>query len=310
MKRRFGLTLIEMLVATALTLLLVGALTQAFQIVGTNVASNRATLEMAGQIRGVNIRLQSDLANVTVPLKPWPRPSEGLGYFEYIEGWDHDGSPYLLGNTNFGDNDDVGLYTDYAAATPTPTTITSPLAEIAWWATLTDKPVTDVDQNGLLDTGNGSVDPDQGEDFTLYRRVLLIRPDLGTLAQFPPPTSTTPNPTYNINTQADLLNLRTNIRQFYGENDVSVRIVRNFIPAGSNNLQVFMVANSLEDLTKRENRFAHSRIVADNPSAAPWTPGVPPPGRQRVALRYYSATFPHHLDRDYTSATSLPTLRI
>jgi hypothetical protein len=319
-----------MLVATAVTLLLVAALTQAFHIIGTSVTSNRAALEMAGQMRGVAIRLKSDLAGVTVPLKPWPDPESGLGYFEYVEGWDHDGTPYLVDNTSFGDNDDVlmftshsegepflGLYTDYYNSTPTPPTlnaspptdtIRSKQAEIVWWTTLTDQVTTDTNGDGIADTGNGNPDPDQGEDFTLYRRVLLIRPDLNEfeadaaygvdqryLVKLPPPGPINRNPTYNITNPAQMQNLYDSLRSFNAENDISVHIERRFRPAGSSNLQVLLVANSLADLTKRENRFAHSRIVADNLAG---------PGKA-----YYAPAFPHHLDRDGSSATSIPLAR-
>ena len=90
-QRRPGLTLVEILVATALTLLLVAALAEAFQFVGSSVASNRANIEMQGQLRTVANRLQRDLEGVTVPLRAWTRPAAGEGYFEIFEGWAHDG---------------------------------------------------------------------------------------------------------------------------------------------------------------------------------------------------------------------------
>lgn len=306
-RRRTGLTLIEMLVATAVTLLLVGALTQAFQIVGTAVGKNRALLEMAGQLRGVGIRLETDLSMVTVPMTPWPQPGVGKGYFEYVEGWDHDGSPYLIGNTSFGDIDDLLMFTAQSEGEPFVgvrrlfnatgiSALESTQAEIAWWSTLTDSNL------------NGSIDPDLGEDFTIYRRVLLIRPDLWTdlngngtedtgesrlVARLPRPTVVTPNPTYDITDQTDLNRLKNDLLQFYAENDISVRIVRSLSGV---DLTLRLVPNSLEDLTRREYRFAHSRIVAENPVS---------PGN----LRYYPRVFPDHIDRDATSATSLPLVR-
>jgi prepilin-type N-terminal cleavage/methylation domain-containing protein len=303
--RRDGFTLIELLIATAVTLLLVAALTQAFQVVGGAVGDNRGMLEMAGQLRGVAVRLETDLGMVTSAMSPLPQPGVGKGYFEYVEGWDHDGSPYLIGDTSFGDVDDLVMFTAQSSERPfvgvqtnsTGTGVTSlesNQAEIAWWTTLNDINASD------------TIDPDQREDFTVYRRVLLIRPNLfwtdingngiedpaeaGVVTVLPGSGS------YNITNQTDLRDLYNDLRQFYGENDISVRIVRRFVPAGSSNLQVLLVANSLEELTRRENRFAHSRIVAEDPSNS-------------GNLLYFPRLFPHHVDRDFTSATSLPLIR-
>jgi hypothetical protein len=286
-------TLIEMLVATALTLMLVAALAQAFAIVGTGVSTNRAALEMAGQLRAVSLRLQDDLSGVTIPTLPWPDPADGLGYFEYVDGADHDGSRFFwtspnAPNTNFGDADDILMFTarsnganflgSRSNGTGGVTTIESPLAEVVWFTTLTD-----VNRNGTLQ-------PAEFEDYTLYRRTLLIRPDLGTVATFPS------SGTYSTTSQPDLRSLYDNLRTFFSQNDVSVRIVEQFSGFSNSNVQVFLVANTLGDLTNRQNRFAHRRIVALDTSNAP-------------NLRYFFEAFPHQVDRDFTSATSLPLIR-
>ncbi len=280
-----------MLIATALTLMLVAALAQAFSVVGTGVANNRAALEMAGQLRAVSDRLQEDLSGCTAPTLPWPDPSEGLGYFEFVDGPGHDGSRFLLtaSNTNFGDVDDVlmftargegdgfiGLRTTVSGGITTVTSIESSLAEIIWFTTHTDT-------NGDL-----ALSPNEFEDYTLYRRALLIRPDLGTVAVFPSSTST-----YSITSQSDLRSLYDNLRRFFSRNDLSVRIVTQL---SGNNLRVSLVCNTLGDLTKRENRFAHRRVVAQDTASPP-------------DLRYFPSVFPHELDRDFTSATSLPVVR-
>lgn len=283
-------TLIEMLVATALTLMLVAALAQAFAIVGTGVSTNRAALEMAGQLRAVSLRLQDDLSGVTIPTLPWPDPADGLGYFEYVDGADHDGTRYAwaIPNTNFGDADDILMFTarsnganflgSRSNGTGGVTTIESPLAEVVWFTTLTD-----VNRNGTLQ-------PAEFEDYTLYRRTLLIRPDLGTVATFPS------SGTYSTTSQPDLRSLYDNLQTFFSQNDVSVHIVEQFSGSSNSNVQVFLVANTLGDLTNRQNRFAHRRIVAVDTSNPP-------------NLKYFFETFPHHVDRDFTSATSLPLIR-
>jgi hypothetical protein len=292
-KPTLAFTLIEMLVATALTLMLVAALAQAFAIVGTGVSTNRAALEMAGQLRAVSLRLQDDLSGLTIPTLPWPDPADGLGYFEYVDGAYHDGSRFFwtspnTPNSNFGDADDILMFTarsnganflgSRSNGSGGVTTIESPLAEVVWFTTLTD-----VNRNGTLQ-------PAEFEDYTLYRRTLLIRPDLGTVATFPS------SGTYSTTSQPDLRSLYNNLRTFFSQNDISVRIVEQFSGSSNSDVQVFLVANTLGDLTNRQNRFAHRRIVAVDTSNAP-------------NLKYFFETFPHHVDREFTSATSLPLIR-
>ena len=49
--RRFGYTLVELLVATSLTLVLLGAVAYIFGIVGQTVNESRAALEMSDRLR-------------------------------------------------------------------------------------------------------------------------------------------------------------------------------------------------------------------------------------------------------------------
>ena len=235
-RRRCGLTLIEMLVAMTITLIMVLAVVQIFEVAGTTVANGRATLEMSGQLRAVEHRLRQDLAGVTVPMLPWPMPGAGQGYFEYYEGSMRDIPVPNAANTTIGDFDDVLMFTARSSnepfvgrvqggivKSPTPNvfeTIESRLAEVIWWCRFEDA------------NANGSWD--MGEQITLHRRVLMVRPDLND-----PSTGSLPG-IGGITTPAALVN-------FYNSNDVSVR------PNGSGGV----IANSLADLTKRENRIAH-----------------------------------------------------
>ncbi|MCP3694551.1 MAG: prepilin-type N-terminal cleavage/methylation domain-containing protein, partial [Planctomycetaceae bacterium] len=50
-KTHLGMTLVEMLAAMAVTLILILALAQVFQIIGDNVADGRAIVEMSSAIR-------------------------------------------------------------------------------------------------------------------------------------------------------------------------------------------------------------------------------------------------------------------
>ena len=81
-----GFTLVEILMATALTLVVMGTLVEVFDRIGTSVAESRSALEMADRLRNTRDLLQNDLGNLTCPTVPWVRPETGVGYFEYIEG--------------------------------------------------------------------------------------------------------------------------------------------------------------------------------------------------------------------------------
>ncbi len=81
-----GVTLVEMLVAMAVTLLLMATVVSVFDLLGTSVAHSRATLEMSDRLRHARNVVQTDLASITCPVRPWIRPEEGVGYFEYVEG--------------------------------------------------------------------------------------------------------------------------------------------------------------------------------------------------------------------------------
>lgn len=82
---RAAITLVEMLVAMAITLLLMASVVQVFDLLGTAVAGSRATMEMTDRVRQAQHLLQSDLAAISRPVVPWVTDEEG-GYFEYAEG--------------------------------------------------------------------------------------------------------------------------------------------------------------------------------------------------------------------------------
>jgi type II secretory pathway component PulJ len=212
-----GYTLVEILVSTALSLILLGAVVRMFGDVGQGITDSRAMLEAADRLRLTEARLQQDLAGITVPMTPPRKPENNEGYFEYIEGpvgttlptagtamitpgtvainTDYNNSA----DTTVGDTDDILMFTTRSTGQPfvgrcgAGVTIQSDVAEVAWFV--------------------------RGR--TLYRRVLLVAPSTG-----PWPTSAAPG--------------------FYANYDVSVSVQNGQL-----------VANSLGDLTKRENRFAH-----------------------------------------------------
>ena len=69
MARRFvprGMTLIEVLIATALTLMIMLALAQGFKTTSQSISSGRARLTSSDQLRSISTLLRSDLQGLTV----------------------------------------------------------------------------------------------------------------------------------------------------------------------------------------------------------------------------------------------------
>ncbi len=218
-----GYTLVEILVATALTLIMVAAVVQIFGSIGESINESRTTLEMSEGVRTAKTRLEMDLAGITVTMLPPRRPETYEGYFEYIEGpigalptshpayrprpVDVDVDPTNPpADTTVGDFDDILMFTTQSTGRPflgrcagaPEGVIESDVAEIAWFV--------------------------RGR--TLYRRMLLVAPAA-------PIADDTPV-------------------GFFAENDISVHVLFD-----SSNKPIRVVANSLGDLTKRECRFAH-----------------------------------------------------
>ncbi|MFN3191540.1 MAG: type II secretion system protein J [Aureliella sp.] len=113
---RHGFTLVEVLVATAVTLLMMVSLARVFKIIGDSMQEGRATLELNNRLRNVALRIQRDLGSVTVT-----PGSEGEGYFEYFDGaqtdytaglartFDAEGN--LVNHNRYGDADDIIMMT-------------------------------------------------------------------------------------------------------------------------------------------------------------------------------------------------------
>ncbi|MCH2179426.1 MAG: hypothetical protein MK106_11550 [Mariniblastus sp.] len=269
--RRSGLTLVEILIAMVMTLIVLLAMMEAFKYASGEMQRSRATIELSNQLRAAQELLRSDLEHMTLDPRPWTQTALPKGYFEYVEGprGDADGSvvnenlipPKTIANREqysyLGDVDDIISFTVNRPEQPfrgrwldqngNEQIVESPMAEIVWW--------TDWDDRNL----NGLVDFD--ESVTVYRRVLLIRPDLAML-----PLSNVkfnPSPSLWASSQLELAGDpdedRKNVFRSYC--DISCRY------NGTN-----MVANSLEDLGHRGNRFCN--ITFDDPGAANGFPHV------------------------------------
>ena len=212
---RGGMTLVEMLVATAVTLILVGLVVQLFGVVGNSVTASRSLLESTDQLRSTAFRLRTDLSGITaVPLPP-AKPESDRGYLEIIEGptTDVSAAPYGI----LGDYDDVLMFTTRSQGGPFVGTFTgsqsieSMTAEVAWFCKRGDTLA-----NGLT-------------LYNLYRKQMLVMGVVGS-GSFSTSNSI-PGST---------------VTGVYNSYDISLR------PEGTT-----LYANSLGDLTKRENRFLH-----------------------------------------------------
>jgi len=225
---RAGMTLVEMMVATTMTLIILGIVAQLFGMMGKSVSGSRSTMDMSGQIRGVAHQLRMDLAGLTVETIPPAAPERDSGYLEIIEGPMTDISSGLAQLT--GDCDDVLMFTTRSLDAPftgrfwnapTVSRIESPTAEVAWFCRRS--PVSALSDGTIL--------------YTLYRRQLLVMDYVG-LAPVLANGNSIP---YNATAALDY--------------DLSLRREgANHLTGSLGNL----FPNSLGDLTKRENRFLHT----------------------------------------------------
>src|SRR5213595_1238345 len=102
---RRAFTLVEMLVAMALTLILVYAIAHFYAIVGDAVKDGRAMIELNQQLRACVERLKSDLDQVTISVVPWADDGGAAGYFEIKDGLATDCD--ANGNSRLDENSDI-----------------------------------------------------------------------------------------------------------------------------------------------------------------------------------------------------------
>ena len=233
---RSGMTLIEMLVATAATLMLMGAIAQVFSVFGSAVTNSRSMIEQDARLRSVAWRLRTDLAGTTARTLPPLDPAAGEGYLEIIEGARRDGydamGTALLAGDLVGDTDDILLFTtsnsDVAFLGKAGSAmIESPTAEVAWFLRATP----------------GTSNP---TTYTLFRRQLLV---VG-YAGFGP---------FATNNTAAFSTFSSQWNTFYDSYDISVRLEG-----------ALLVPNTLADLTRRESRFLHNPSGITNGAGFPY----------------------------------------
>lgn len=303
---RRSFTLVEMLIAVAITLVMMAAVVTVFANISDSVQKRRATVEMSNSIRHVRNVLQQDLAGATCPTIPWQQPESNHGYLEIIEGpasdfepsvllqdSDGDGFPdgintqtsvlpgsnlvpsgWVTDGRALGDHDDILMLTvrnekePFVGRVPgaiydqerpksfqdwPDSTIRSPLAEVVWFAV--ENPAEQLNAGGYF-----------GEPGfrTIYRRTLLIAPWLD------PYRHLGKDDTY-VDSYPGVVRIlgglaRDQVAQaiaalisFQERYDLSVRLEWDpLLQFGQGNPGRWkIVANTLADLTKRENRYEH-----------------------------------------------------
>ncbi len=315
-----GFTLVEMLVAMAITLVMMAAVVTLFANVSNSVRDHRATMEMNGQIRQVRNVLQQDLQGATCPGLTWQRPESNHGYIELIEGPYREGNASILvdgiddpltfnpeinhatsilpsGNLPFkdatgtlqpgwatdgsglGDYDDILMLTVRNEHKPfvgrMPASVgtgnsaytfdqwkaqnfESPLAEVVWFAI----------ENPGYTTAALTDDPTANHFFgepgmrTVYRRTLLIAPWLNPYLAVANSAGTFTHNGSTIKAEPGLLRVLqktssleeaiASLIAFQDRYDISARLEWD-----PNLTRWKIMANTLGDLTKRENRFCH-----------------------------------------------------
>jgi type II secretory pathway pseudopilin PulG len=143
---RPAFSLTELLIASAISLVVMGAIAQLFSLFSRSFTQSQATVDLSGRLRTAAWQLRQDLNGVTVDLVPWTQPESNSGYFELLEGPDNDsfitdpiaGGRTLATATLTADTDDVLLFTTRSAAGPFTGqfgsgSIEAPCAEVAWF---------------------------------------------------------------------------------------------------------------------------------------------------------------------------------
>ncbi|MAT70762.1 MAG: hypothetical protein CMJ58_14705 [Planctomycetaceae bacterium] len=279
---RRGLTLVEMLISMAITLVMMAAVVNLFANISASVRDRRAMLELGSQLRSAREQLTRDLANATCPALTWQQPGEDNGYIEIIEGVRSDAAPLhpdldsaldadgnsangvqlgdatlvpssqfsvddgvTLGIAPLGPDDGMGLgdYDDILCLTVR--NETEPYTGIGPDGNRVESEIAEVIWFATreFDEEIPGTDPAMRR---IYRRALVVAPWLD------PIDPTALNPPLEL--PADLSNMSADeytylVAQFYQRFDISVRW-----DPGS----LRFIPNTLGDLTKRENRYYRS----------------------------------------------------
>lgn len=274
--RRPAFTLVELLVATTLSLVILGIMSYMFGSVTKSVNEQRSAIEVRQQLRAVANQLRQELEGITLVPTPRVDPAKEAGYFEYMEGpygavydpryrapgpngrndpylWSDGGRPQISTNTTVyastvgqddtvGDADDVIMFTSRNLKIPF---------------------------RGRASDGAESQSPEAEVTYfvrgtTLYRRVLLVGSNYrgGIIAQTTVPTIPAGAPSsyraglqdFPLILQSPVASRSATADSLYAYYDVSFR---EEVVSGKNVSKV----NTLGDLSKREYRFAHQPLL-------------------------------------------------
>jgi len=234
--RPAGFSLTELLVASSITLVIMGALAQLFSMYSRSLSQSQASVALNGQIRNAAWKLRKDLAGTTVSFSPWAAPENSAGYFELIEGPRRDALAAHGTDNLEADIDDMLFFTTKSSRDrlvgsfgPAGVRIESPYAEVAWFC-----------------------QPSQTQPlastrlYDLHRRQLIVADSIGR-----PPFSTYNNAVPPAQLVAGALSTPVY--------DLSLRL------SGS-----LAVPNSLADLTKRENRLFLAKTASIRSGSFPY----------------------------------------
>lgn len=291
-RSRRAFTLLELMIATAITLLMMISLVQVFKTVGDSMKQGRAVLQLNNTLRSATFRLRNDLNNLTLRVDPPANFRTGSGYLEYFDGSMTDSTCTLfdeltsvdarLTSSRFGDMDDILMFTARAGGD---TWFVGQVPNFILNPALLSAPAQDTDSDGtpdaiemvtinsqlaeivvfarpvstdpatLFDDVDGNHLPDA---YQLYYRTLLIRPDLNSNFSG---TWRLPN-TSAVPSLGAWLMAGTpgspsppgplDMVASHQQCDLSIRRVYDGV-AGAD----AVAANSLEDLMNPANRFAH-----------------------------------------------------
>jgi hypothetical protein len=260
LRRRVAFTLLEMLVAVAASLLLLGTVMTLFQMVGSAVGQSRTLATLDREFCAIRTSLLMDLAGATAA-----RDDMGLvvatplqrGYFSIVEGPNTDIEEYIPATDTWfnrageqtgptassddrivGDTDDMLFFTTTSiTATPftgrygidanqNPLLERSSLAEVAYFC----RP------NPLAADSNPRL-------YTLYRRQVVV-------------LESVPKEPFKPSNQAPFINWG-GWADFLNAFDVSVRREGDPAALAAN----FLVVNNLDDLARRQNRLGHDWLL-------------------------------------------------
>ena len=265
-----AMTLVEMLIAMALTMILVYAIAEFYARIGPSVKDGRAMIDLVAQLRTATARLRADLERLTLIPRPPSDDDNSPGYFEYFEGRGNDidtNANNLLDatedsdtnsisdfvqynySTMLGDIDDVlaftirtdgdplvgyGFAVNLASGIPdyaTPAGFSSPRAEVVWFSSFIDQ------------DGDNLWDPNERR--LLHRRQLIVNESLNVMH------SGDANVSFPYFMRIPVPNPDTSVLDGMKLYDVSLEqgpIVNGYR---------YFFARRFHDLTRRENRFAH-----------------------------------------------------